>query len=192
MNIWFSADTHFGHKNIIGATGRPFKNIDEMDATLIANHNALVKPDDEWYFLGDFALCPAQRAVEILEQLNGIKYCVQGNHHTVMHNKKVASYFEWIRDYHTLKVKDIDAPFGRQLIVLCHFPILVWNEMHLGSWMLHGHCHHTLNFDLYNTQPILDVGVDGYNYKPICYEQVKAIMSTYTLKSIDHHKKPNC
>ena len=54
-NIWFSADYHFSHKNIIEYTNRPFSDITEMDNTIVENHNSVVKPNDHVYFLGDFS-----------------------------------------------------------------------------------------------------------------------------------------
>ena len=54
MNYWWASDYHFSHHNIIRYCGRPFKDIEEMNATIIARHNERVKPDDTVFFLGDF------------------------------------------------------------------------------------------------------------------------------------------
>lgn len=45
-HIWFTSDPHFGHANIIKYSRRPFASPVDMDAHLIKNWNAVVKPDD--------------------------------------------------------------------------------------------------------------------------------------------------
>ena len=40
--IYFTADTHFGHSNIINLNGRPFDNLEKMTHALIQNWNACV------------------------------------------------------------------------------------------------------------------------------------------------------
>jgi len=54
MNHWFTADFHLGHANIIKYCERPFRNVLEMNRTIIKKHNERVKKDDIVYFLGDF------------------------------------------------------------------------------------------------------------------------------------------
>ena len=53
--MWFTADTHFGHSNIIELTHRPFSSVQEMDRRLIANINDRVSARDSLYILGDFS-----------------------------------------------------------------------------------------------------------------------------------------
>lgn len=55
MTIWYTADTHFGHENIIRFCNRPSSSISRMDAALLENMWKLVKPDDYPWILGDFA-----------------------------------------------------------------------------------------------------------------------------------------
>jgi len=80
MHKWFTADTHFSHTNIIKYASRPFRNIEEMNQTLIENWNALVAKNDLVFFLGDFGMGTTEHLLEINQQLNGKKICIRGNH----------------------------------------------------------------------------------------------------------------
>ena len=76
-NIWFTADTHFSHANIIKYCARPFDNVEGMDRTLITNWNKVVEPKDIVYHLGDFCFRNPER---YLNALNGYIYFIYGNH----------------------------------------------------------------------------------------------------------------
>lgn len=58
MTIWYTADTHFGHDNIIKHCNRPFESASHMDAMLLANLAARVGPQDTLWVVGDFAFGP--------------------------------------------------------------------------------------------------------------------------------------
>ena len=55
-DTWFTSDFHLGHFNIIRYCNRPFADTREMDEVIVDRLNALVKPNDTLYFLGDFCL----------------------------------------------------------------------------------------------------------------------------------------
>jgi len=75
--IWFTADTHFDHKNILSLSSRPFDNIEDMNKSLIVNWNRKVTNYDTVYVLGDFAW---KNPAPYIEQLNGEKLFIRGSH----------------------------------------------------------------------------------------------------------------
>ena len=44
--IYFTADTHFGHENVIRFCRRPYATAAEMDEALVENWNSRVKGND--------------------------------------------------------------------------------------------------------------------------------------------------
>jgi calcineurin-like phosphoesterase family protein len=183
MKYWTS-DTHFEHTNVIKYSKRPFSSKEEMNHALITNWNSVVKPEDEIYHLGDISFGALGITNEILSQLNGIKYLIKGNHDVKL-DPSIANRFKWIRDYAEVIIKDDTAIKGKQLICMMHYPMLVWNKSHYGSWQLHGHSHGSLPDDPNALR--IDVGVDCHNYTPISYEQIKEKMSYKVFKPVDHH-----
>ncbi len=171
-NIWFTGDTHFGHKSILEYAGRPFKSVEEMDEALIDNWNSVVSPQDAVYHLGDAGLCTPAKLERIVERLHGKIHLIRGNHERSAEACK--EFFEWIKDYHELRIEDAEAHKGRQLIVLFHYPLRVWKASHYGSYHLYGHSHGMLPDD--PTSYSSDIGVDCHNYRPVSYHEVKAIM----------------
>ena len=69
--IFFTADTHFGHKNIIRYCQRPFVDVDEMNEILITNWNNVVGKEDIIFHLGDFAMGGSSEWAKLLQRLNG-------------------------------------------------------------------------------------------------------------------------
>ncbi len=171
-NIYFTSDHHFGHKNILKFTERPFATVEEMDEVLIERWNSKVGPDDEVYHLGDMGLCSQGKLRKILERLNGKIYLIKGNHESSA--MACHSRFEWIKEYYELLIKDEDFERGEQLIVLFHYAMRVWNVSHHGSYHLYGHSHNTLP-DLPESRSF-DIGVDSHDYYPLSWAEVKAIM----------------
>jgi calcineurin-like phosphoesterase family protein len=193
MKIFFTGDTHFYHKAIIGYCNRPVVDVEEMNQQLIVKWNERIGPSDEVYHLGDFAFAGVGKAVEILEQLNGHKYLIHGNHdYGIAKKAGIIEHFQWIKDYYVLRVHDKhqneedETSFTQyhQPIVLCHFPILSWDHMSHGSWHLHGHCHGSLP----TTRMMrMDVGVDTNNMYPYEYQEIKNIMAMRSIVPVDHH-----
>lgn len=167
--IFFTSDLHFGHKNIISATQRPFPSAEEMDVALIKNWNRRIRPDDEVYILGDFTMKGPQQAIGILRQLNGWKYLVRGNHDLFVDKTSFdRSLFEWVKDYHSLS-------YQKRQFILFHYPIAEWDRSHHGSIHLHGHQHNKAAHNAANAEQELlryDVGVDANGMAPVSIEEV--------------------
>jgi len=78
--IFFTADLHLKHENIIRLCDRPFGSIDEHDEVLLQNWNAVVSRRDEVYVLGDFEYHDnAEETSKVLRRLNGKKHLILGN-----------------------------------------------------------------------------------------------------------------
>ena len=151
-----------------------------MNETLIRNWNAVVKPNDDIFHLGDFGFGREKDLCNILRRLNGRKYFLYGNHDKAMYGITL-QYFEWAKDYYELN-------FQGQKMILCHYPLATWNKARHGSWMLHGHCH--TSFDWANVDTTRhDIGVDGNGYYPVSFDQLKKIMDKKKYKIVDHHGK---
>ena len=78
VNIFFTSDLHFGHKNILKYCNRPWNSVEEMDEGLIQNWNNTVGKDDIIFNLGDFAFASNQRWRELISRLNGKHYLILG------------------------------------------------------------------------------------------------------------------
>ena len=82
--IFFTADLHFGHRNILRyQTDRPFANRDDTaahDAWLLDLWRSTVDKKDMIYILGDLTFFKSEDARHLLEKLPGRKYFITGNH----------------------------------------------------------------------------------------------------------------
>jgi len=163
--IWFTADFHLSHKNIIKYCNRPFKSVEEMDDSIIINLTESVKSGDILYFLGDLTF-KKETAIEFFDILKGIEiHYIIGNHDS----KEVINI---ARQFCASVTNLTDIYIHDQPISLCHYAMRVWNKSHFNAWQLYGHSHGSLG-------PIgkqCDVGVDTNNYRPISFENLKVIM----------------
>lgn len=171
--LFFTSDTHFGHKNIIKYCDRPFATSEEMDEALIANWNSKVPTTGIVFVVGDFSMnCPMNRVIEIRKRLNGRIILIRGNHDDdVIKLNERHKIFEEIHTRLDIRVSYTDENGDTSYvdIELNHFPSLVWNNSHKGSYQGYGHVHSKEAIpgqDPFQT----DVGVDGNNYTPLSLE----------------------
>ena len=171
--IYFTADTHFFHSNIINLCDRPFKNVDEMNKVLIRNWNSYITELDEIYILGDFLFKgTGAQANAILNTLKGKKYLIRGNHDKFLNDENFdMSAFEWVKDYFVLNYK-------KMKFVLFHYPILEWDGFFKDSVHLYGHVHNSGKDPGQNKRlsvlenKAFNVGVDVNNFFPVSIETI--------------------
>lgn len=195
MTVWFTADTHFGHRKIPYYAKRKFclsveeldlldsgtqdwnpswYSIKKMDEILIENINNYVDENDVLWHLGDYCYSK-NRDLEIqAEKYRKRIKCknvnlVWGNHD----NHKIAKFFKSCCERQEVTIKN-------KFIVLSHYAQAVWNKSHNGSWHLYGHSHSSAENWLNEHMPerlSLDVGVDNIfkifgEYRPVSFEEL--------------------
>ena len=171
--LWFTSDTHFGHANVLGFTGRPWSGIEAMNRGIITNINVRVMPGDELYVLGDFSFSiTVQQALELRRQIRCRKvHLVRGNHGKDWSQPAVAGAFIVEQPICVLKVDG-------QKLVMSHYPMADWQGMSHGSWHLHGHIHSQgSSYNEANLRQGLqryDVGVDANGYMPVSLAELSS------------------
>lgn len=159
QKIFFSADHHFGHENILKYCNRPFSSVEEMDEVFISNWNKVIKDSYTVYYLGDFTMGGYKRFVEYYSRLNGNILFVCGNHD---------NWFKYLQKDKALP-PIVELYVEKELFVLSHYPMREWKNSYHNSIHLHGHCHGNITEELKNS---FDVGVDCWNYFPVSIEEI--------------------
>ncbi|GEL16055.1 metallophosphoesterase family protein [Pediococcus cellicola] len=175
MNF-FTADTHFFHKDLLGYNDfapRPFPSVEVMNETIIKNWNARVKPADTVYHLGDIALYfthPAklsnEAVFEVLKALNGHLILIKGNHDS-------RDLFKFL-DHHNFiltgkpkfEFHDVGAliKLNHRQLYMTHYPMMMGIVKQIIN--LHGHIHHYS----VNIKEDINVGVDTPEKAYLDYE----------------------
>ena len=161
---WFTADTHFGHDNVIRHCDRPFSSVDEMDDAVVKNWNTVIREEDAVWVLGDFCFRSKRPAQGYLDRLHGIKHLIVGNHD---HEDTVTAP-GWASVQQLAEV----AVDGFRL-VLCHYALRVWPRSHHGALHLYGHSHGLLS----PNRRTLDVGVDAWDFRPVQLAEIRQRMA---------------
>lgn len=188
---WFCSDQHHGDRNCIRRNNRPFENVDHQDEELTATWNRYVHPRDRVFVLGDFSFYTADRTSALLTSLHGSKELIKGNHDHTNTNNRVKGWNRII-SLHEERIQYDDKPDDR--IVLSHFAIMSWHNIHKGYYHLHGHEHGNMPYPPpWDRARILDVGIDNLakllgEYRPIELNEVFDLLSQRQPISLGHHR----
>jgi len=185
--IWFIADPHFGHANILKFQPNRLK---MMSGTVIENHdrklverfNKHIKPQDVVYFLGDIG------EPYHIQLINGTKHLIRGNHdrHSDAHYLKMG----FTSVCYETKIK-----LGKHYLLLSHYPYReglfrsLWRRLrgipplrdnhkrpyNDGKILLHGHIHGRGTTIPYGRQ--IHVGLDVWDCNPVSWEQISNIIN---------------
>lgn len=151
--VW--SDQHFSHKNIIEFSNRPYMSIAEMNETLVANYNDYVGDNDVCIWVGDVGFGSTTNINAILDQCNGYKILVIGNHDF---NRKKLRNLNFDETHLIYTVETLDAD-----LVFTHYPM---DNITLPWINMHGHLHSFPKFDTGN--PLhYNVNCEAHQFRPV-------------------------
>jgi len=181
MKTWITSDLHFGHKNIMSfcpQTRARFNNdVAYMNNAMVEEWNYKVQPEDTVYILGDVAFMSGSDAGRMIKRLNGTKILIEGNHDKkTLNDVTFRSAFKEIHKY-------LDIKYDGHKIVMFHYPISEWDQMHRGALHFHGHLHGGVS-GLENYRA-MDVGMDSTGEIVISMERAIRLIKDKEIKG--HH-----
>jgi calcineurin-like phosphoesterase family protein len=189
--LWFTSDTHFGHKRIPLYCKRNFcltkleqKKIDSIwanGAKLSTNWTKWAPSWESIEKMNDYLICKINEFVkkdDVLWHLGDFCFCPEN-----LLENSVKNYLEKINCKNIFLIfgnhdnKEIgkffkesyetkEIIYKNKTIILSHYAHAIWNKSHRGSWMLYGHSHSTAEEWLDKLIPerfSIDVGVDNIN-----------------------------
>jgi len=184
MTVWFTADLHLGHSNIIGYCNRPFADVTTMNDEIVRRWNDTVAAGDTVWVLGDVVLGPIDRTLALVDRLAGHKLLVTGNHDRCWagHGRRAQA---WTERYVEAGFEEVHQ--GEVVVEIeemgvaataCHFPYrgdshdedryLDHRPVDRGGWLLHGHVH-----DRWRQRGrMINVGVDVWDYRPVSSSEI--------------------
>lgn len=199
--LYYTSDLHLGHEAIMHHCNRPFNTVKEMDKAIMTNWNNIIKEDDIVFILGDFCWKMGSSSIAwYLDRLKGNKILILGNHDKGKFPTSKITIYDGFINTKITDPEGIDGTEkGYQRITLCHYPMLSWYQSHRGAWQLFGHWHNVkvtestfvdrreeFEIKAYVKEEHIfmnrlrknqyDVGVDGNNFTPISYNEIKRII----------------
>lgn len=161
QRVFFTADTHLGHDNIIKYCKRPFASHEEMGEVMLERFNKVLRKGDLLYHLGDVSWSSYPLG-KFFGRLNTNQvHLILGNHDQL----KEAEYLRTFKSVSTSK----KVVVGSIPVLLFHYPIRSWASKGRGGYHLYGHCHGVIEPGIDRS---MDVGVDTHDFSPWSFEEV--------------------
>ena len=156
LKTWIISDLHFDHSKIIGYCGRPFKDVDDMNDTMLENWNSTVNRGDNVFFLGDMSHGRGSRNADWwLQRLHGKISFIRGKPRHYAYQNRIQSIW-----------KTRAGILRRYTPVAITLPIQT--KMWKG-WIIHGHVHNN-HADLYSRinykRRTANISAEYIGYKP--------------------------
>jgi len=165
--LFFTADNHFFHTNIIRYCSRPFPSMERMNETMFRKWNEKVKPPDTVFHGGDLGLSKSNEApnapknpLEIIKRnLNGNIIFIQGNHDGNNSNRT--------------PIQKIIIKHGGMRICLVHNPEHFDYNYPIN---LVGHVHEKWEIKRYfkgdRYSDCINIGVDVWDFAPVTWSEI--------------------
>lgn len=165
-NVYFISDTHFGSEKLIKIENRPFSSVDEMNYAIINNWNQTVGKDDTVIHLGDVAYEDIDyfKLSHIINQLNGHKILIMGNHDKYTTKKYWESVFHEVYDYPIIY---------NHWYMLSHEPLYM--NAHMPYVNIFGHVHSNPTYKDYSCSGFCAC-VERIGYKPINFTYIQYLI----------------
>ena len=171
--IYLISDWHFCHQRDFIYKPRGFNSPEEMNAAIIERHNAIVKPEDDVYCLGDCIMTNNEEGITCINQLKGKIHVICGHYDTktkIELYKKCKNIVE-VCDAKWLKVNG-------QMYFLSHYPCLTDNQdadKPLSRKVINicGHLHILDKWIDWNKGLIYHVDCDAQHCTPIEINKIK-------------------
>jgi calcineurin-like phosphoesterase family protein len=159
---FFTSDLHLSHDKIRIYCQRPFKDVEQMNTTIINNWNERVRDNDTVFHIGDFCFKSpnSENSFLLTRRLKGNKIFIAGNH-----DKNNSLNTKISRLYLYMAGKDICC---------VHKPIHADLNVPLN---LVGHVHEKWMVKVIENSILFNVGVDQHNFRPITYNEIERIIS---------------
>lgn len=157
--VWVWSDQHYGHRNIIRFSNRPYPNLDLMHKCMMLNHNDYVEDGDICIWVGDVAFLNDTLANELIRQHNGYKILILGNHDI---NKGKAKKLDF-DEIHLLKHVNFEYGHSNTFdFLFTHYPC---HNLDNRTFNIHGHEHVAAMYT--NTHQHINVNCELHGYKPV-------------------------